>query len=252
MMDDTELISKDRGWFHTIDIAELVCAIVVSVIWGGLSFIRPNDLAIPDGDSQSSYPYIEGEVFPTLWMALTVFGVAWITIWGFYFLKKKFPRYFRKFNPFSAMWIHITCISLTNIVTSMLSIYVGRVRPDFYKRCGKTATVETCSVLTESEIAEELRSFPSSHAATSLAGFLFLTLLIQKATLVRPSYVSCLYMIGTILAFWIGATRIRSYKSHIDDVVGGFVVAAVCTGVIWNGSFKRIFRHLKEEHSDVA
>jgi membrane-associated phospholipid phosphatase len=53
-----------------------------------------------------------------------------------------------------------------------------------------------------------------------------------------------------LFAFWIGATRIRARKHHPDDVVGGFFIGAICTIIIFAGSYKRIFRRLKEELSE--
>lgn len=246
-------VTRSRGrWFRAIDISELICSLVVSVIWGCLSLVRPNPLFIPEGDSLSSFPYVEHDPLPTVWLAVTVFGSVSAVIWVMFFVRRKFELTFRQFNAWSATWIHVTSVGVTNIVVSLLNIYVGRVRPDFYKRCGTSATPDTCSVLSAHQISEEMKSFPSAHAATALSGFLFMTLFLQKLTRSVHTWTTCIYLLPVILGFWIGAMRIRAYKNHTDDVIGGFVIAAICTGVIWHGSCRRIFRKLHQEQSEVT
>jgi hypothetical protein len=102
------------------------------------------------------------------------------------------------------------------------------------------------------DLNDERKSFPSVPAATAVSSGLFLALFVQKIVLRRPGWVSCVALLFVWFAMWIGTVEIRLFKNHTDDVVAGFVVGAICTAVIWNGSIKRIFRKLREEPTDGA
>ena len=219
----------------------MVCTIILSGIWLGMTFVNPKHLYIPKEDSLSSYPYSEHATISQLILAVLCFPFVWLVFLIFYLLRKKFQNAFKNFSLWSTIWIQINSVVLSNIASLVVALFVGRVRPDFYSRCGRSSSPDTCTVLSNEEIREELHSFPSSETATAISGLLFCTLFIQAVFKQKSSYVSILALCFTVLALWIGAMFIHDYKYHTDDVVCGFFIGALCTFINWNGSKKRIF-----------
>ncbi|OHT17525.1 PAP2 superfamily protein [Tritrichomonas foetus] len=259
-MKDTPLLStppkQKHSLLHKIDGNDLLTAIIVILIWIGLSFISPQTLYVPYNDSLSSYPYIDDDLISPIIYSIIIFPGSWLFISIFYIISKflNFGQQdtFRKFHFWTAIWIHLISVVLTVDVIAFLNIFVGRVRPNFYARCGKITDPNECDVLSKYQFDNERKSFPASDPGAIMASMLFLTLLLQKMCLRRPSWVSCLSMIFVAFAFIAGSTCIREYKNHADDVVAGFAIGAIICSTLFYGSHKRIFRHLKEEPSDVS
>jgi membrane-associated phospholipid phosphatase len=182
-------------------------------------------------------------------LALLSFLLVWLLIIGAFFVRRRLQNVLHSFNPWAAIWIQISRVVFSNIVISILNIYVGRVRPDFYRRCGSEATADSCPMLSNADdLNDEWKSFPSVPAATTVSSTLFFALFFQKIVLRRPTWVSCL----ALLFVAVGTVEIRLFKYHTDDVVAGFLIGAICTAVIWNGSIKRIFRKLREGPTDAV
>ncbi|KAH0787531.1 PAP2 superfamily protein [Histomonas meleagridis] len=132
-----------------------------------------------------------------------------------------------------------------------MNTFFGRPKPDYFARCGKDVSPSECTILSKTELSDELKSFPSVYSATSVSSFLFLTLFMQKMIKRRPIYINCLCIVPLSLGILTGCLNIRQYKFHTDDVVGGFVIGSLCTLFIFKGSVKHIFPRIKEEKSDV-
>lgn len=248
---ETQDSENQNTWLHRIDIHELLTTICLCLTWGGLSYLSPQPLEIPPNDSLSSFPYFRSPTIPVYAIGLICFPMIWFVIGIFYIITKKFPRSFRYFHFWSAIWIEMSIVAFANIIVSLLNFYIGRARPDFYARCGSEATPQSCHILSKKDLDEELRSFPSAHAASAMAALLYLSLFLQKINLFKPTWVTVFCGLFIILAFWIGSTQIKQYKHHIDDVFAGFFIAIVSCLFIWNGSHKRIFRKQDEQYSEI-
>ena len=235
--------------WKTIDGTELVGTLLSCSIWIGVSFITPSALSIPPENPEFSYPYHAKETIATVWLVFTAFPFIWAIFGLMKFLSKKFPQHFKSFSFWSCVWCHITNVATTNVLTIIIQDYVGRASPDFYTRCGSSATPSSCPNLETSQLNDVLRSFPSSHASTSLSALLFLSLFLRKVIKPDISIISLIAILPVGLAVWIGATRIVDYRRHPSDVVAGYVIALLVTYVLFKGAKKRIFN--REDDEDV-
>jgi hypothetical protein len=216
----------------------------------GLFFVHPSSIYVPPYDSLSRFPGDGRSVIPAMWLGVIAFPAGWVVILSASVARRRLPTIFRKFRVWPTIWIQMSCVISANVVASLLSVYLGRVRPTFYSKCGSTATPDRCPTLSAEQLIHEKKSFPSFTATTAMSSSLFLTLFVQKIVLRRPVWVSCGCLAFVVLGMWIGATELTTFQCHVDDVVAGFVIGAVCTGLIWVGSIGKIFRHLKDERTD--
>ena len=224
--------------FASIDVPNLICAIVCAVLWGVSTQTKPNPLYVPANDSLSSFPKRDAGLPFTI---VTVFVAAAQTVlaFGSYFLSARYPTILRQCKPFTAIWICLTCFCFTGFVTNIFKDYVGRARPDFYAYCGAGATYETCQDKDHRD--EEFRSWPSGHSSGSMSGGLFLTLFAQKVVRIQMAWVSVVSCVFVCLAVYVGCTRIIGFRHHPDDVMAGLFLGYVVTSVIWSRNWKDLF-----------
>jgi membrane-associated phospholipid phosphatase len=185
-----------------------------------------------------------------MWLAAIAFPGGWVITVSIYVGRGFLPVLFRKFGVWPTIWIHMSCIISADVVASILNVYIGRVRPTFYSRCGSTPPPDRCPTLSAEQLIDEKKSFPSLTVTTAMSSCLFLTLFLQKITLKRPAWLSCGSLVFVALGMRIGATEITAFQCHVGDVVAGFAIGAVCTGLIWVGSVGKVFRHLKHQQTD--
>ncbi len=69
----------------------------------------------------------------------------------------------------SAVCALLLTIGLSEFITQMIKMYVGRLRPNFYELCGFDPTTLQCTA-SEEIIMESRSSFPSGHSSLSAAG----------------------------------------------------------------------------------
>lgn len=76
------------------------------------------------------------------------------------------PKYY---DIHSGLCMVLMCITMAQFSTSMMKMYVGRLRPNFYDLCSFDSAKLECTA-EESLILDARRSFPSGHSALSFAG----------------------------------------------------------------------------------
>ena len=229
------------GIWKTLDGYELVVAIICCSGWIGASFLSPSPMYLAANNPEYSYPYIKNEKVSVVWLVFMSFPFTWLFFTLMKFLSKKFPQQMRCFSFWTTFWVHMTNVAMTNLVVILIQNYVGRAAPDFFSRCGPDATPDKCPLLNEQTLNEELRAFPSSHAATSVSSLLFLSLFIRKLFTSDLSIVTLSSAAPTFVALWIGATRIKDYREHASDVVAGYIIGVLSAYLMFEGSKKRIF-----------
>jgi hypothetical protein len=206
---------------------ELLCYFFLALVWLGLFSIPPLSLSVPPPDSLSRFPEDRLSVIPAMWLAAIAFPGGWVITVSIYVVRRFLPVLFRNFRVWPTIWIHMSCLISGNVLASILNVYIGRVRPTFYSRCGSTATPDRCPTLSAEPLIDEKKSFPSLTVTTAMSSCLFPTLFLQKITLKRPVWVNCGSLAFVALGMWIGATEITAFQCHINDVVAGFVIGAV-------------------------
>jgi phosphatidate phosphatase len=70
----------------------------------------------------------------------------------------------------------------------------------------------------------------------TFAGLFFQRVVVSDQLWVAVAGAAC-----TLLGFGIGATRIRDFRHHPDDVLAGLFVGWVCTYTVWSMARKRVF-----------
>jgi phosphatidate phosphatase len=129
----------------------------------------------------------------------------------------------------------------------LLKDFVGRPRPDIYARCGYNATFEQCKAAIGDGAEDAFKSWPSGHSSTAMFGGLFAGLVFRGIVASDHLWVAVLGAAFSLLGFWVGATRIRDYRHHPDDVLAGLFVGWVCTYSVWVRAKKRVFARVVDD-----
>ncbi|EPS72538.1 hypothetical protein M569_02216, partial [Genlisea aurea] len=131
-------------------------------------------------------------------------------------------------------------VLVTEAITDVIKVAVGRPRPDFFWRCfpdGKDAYDQWGNVVCHGDpeiIKQGHKSFPSGHTAFAFAGLGFLSLYLSAKIRLfdRRGHISklCVPLLPLLAASLIGISRLCNYKHHWQDVLtGGFLGFVVAT-----------------------
>lgn len=224
-----------------IDLPDLI-VLGVTIVFTVITFLttKLNPLYVPEGDSLSDFPIPNRETIPGVLLFVILICVPEVTFVIFYFLNKKFPNIFNQFNIFAATWNVITAQLAVQLLTEVIKSYVGRARPDMYARCGENAQYSTCKA-TGYVLSDSFKSFPSGHSSGAMSSMYFCAVFLLKVVSNDSVFVSLAALLYILLGLYIGATRIRDFRHHVDDVVAGYVVGYIITNIIWKNAKKRIF-----------
>jgi phosphatidate phosphatase len=126
------------------------------------------------------------------------------------------------------------------ILTDVIKLTVGRLRPHFLAVCNPnvTCSIEDTEyhldyVCQDGTIKDENRarlSFPSGHASMSATVMGFIMVYVQVRCITPARFVLLKPIINLtmlILALWISMTRVSDYHHHLNDVLFGFVLGAI-------------------------
>ena len=206
-------------------------------------------MIIPPVDPSVNYPLSSSNISKTFLDNLIFIGSTCLILILF-IISNIFPKFIKRFYLFTAIWymISINCISLAT--SSYFKSFVGWPRPDTYAVCGFNSTFETCTSLKKRE--KQFLSWPSYHATQAMTGATFNALFLQK-TLPKFIIFDLLELSMILYAIYVGATRIKDYKHHPEDVTAGFLIGFIIPVFLWNGAKKRIFskKNIIENHPNL-
>ena len=160
--------------------------------------IQPSRHFIPKNDSLSSYPHMEISMYINVIVIFLTIPFPWILLTIMHILQRYFPKRFKFFRLGTAIWIHTSSILLPCIFSMVLCNFVGRVRPDFYSRCGNKATKDTCTILSNKELRDEFRSFPSISSTMAVSSMTFFSLFLLKLCIDSSTWLHCIFLIPLI------------------------------------------------------
>jgi membrane-associated phospholipid phosphatase len=161
---------------------------------------------------------LAGFVLRGLFVALVANGLTWVRL-----LDQSLPvllllALLRQFPNGEKMWVaYIIPVALTQVLTHMLKVTVGRVRPDVAETQFEFHPLHRW--------VGDYSSFPSGHTSAATAMALLLSIYIPRFRWIFLS-----------LAVVVGAQRIVSNAHWLSDVIGG---AAIGLLAVWIG--RRIF-----------
>jgi phosphatidate phosphatase len=234
--------SKDFSWKEFIDIPGFVCTIVIDAILGiVMATMKVDPIHLPPGDPLSDFPYPGRDTVSISAVLGIFFGVGLALIVVGYYLAKQFPDRLNHFNPFSAFWLFLSSAGISFLATEIFKNYVGRPRPDLYGRCGYDTSFEECKALIGDAVDDEFKSWPSGHASISMCACTDFTLFLHRLIRSKQLWASALPSFFIFLALYIGATRIRDYRHHPDDVMAGLFLGFVLAYILWVRSSDQVF-----------
>ena len=240
-----------KQWVRKFDIPGLICAVFTLILFGISAIIKPTPLYVPPNDSNSSFPHPGTETIPTWLVIVLLAAIGLVTVIALYFLAQKFPKVFRDFNAFSAVWNLATSVAIANFIVNLLKNMVGRPRPDLYDLCGPNVTSDpaSCPGISESDFNDQWRSWPSGHSSSAMAGFTYLAFFVQRTISISGPIGTLCASLYVLFALYVGSTRILNYKHHPDDVVAGFFIGFVLAYIIWQRANEDIYdlEYLKTE-----
>lgn len=235
-------LQRARQWIRTLDPLGLATVIICYVVYLKIIQIDPDPLFIPPNDSEVRYPMAPKKTVMDKWLIQSIYIVSLLPIIFFKFLSWYAPNVVKPFKVFTCLWGVLCCLQLSNAISSLFKSFVGRARPDTYAVCGYNSTGATCNVTKKKVAVNQFLSWPSNHAAFSMSGTTYTTLFSQKVLRKPHSLVILMLMSFIIYGVYVGATRIKDYKHHPDDVLAGLFIGFVSALLIWKSDRKQIFR----------
>ncbi|KAH7099640.1 phosphatidic acid phosphatase type 2/haloperoxidase [Auriculariales sp. MPI-PUGE-AT-0066] len=142
--------------------------------------------------------------------------------------------------------------SMTNSVTNIIKVLVGRPRPDMLDRCKPIAgavnaaivglsTSDICTQTDMKRLNEGFRSFPSGHSSLSATGMTVLALFLAAKLTLYPSIGSgvkaWLCVVPLVSAALVAVSRTMDYRHHATDVLSGAFLGII----IGYASYRRYY-----------
>ena len=231
---------RDRARAIAIDLALFATTFGIGV-W--LETATPHQRFV-QGDLLWRYSYPHGEnTVPTVVVPLIAFVVPLVCM---LLMPKRLNPAVRKERAIGGL---CASVGLTWVVTCGMKNVIGGIRPDFVARCWPDGNrvwaavgVPSCSGAND-VVQQGRRSFPSGHTSMSFSGFVYCSLYLaawlkigeQDRRLGRWEGIWKLVIVlaPTILAGFIGLTRIRDYWHHWEDVTVGALLGSAFAYAAW-------------------
>ncbi|KAH0787132.1 PAP2 superfamily protein [Histomonas meleagridis] len=241
-------ISTKRKCLNVLDIPNLIVAAVSVVLFIILYLsLKMQPLYVPPHDSLSMFPHPGTNRVPEWLLGIIITIVAIVLVVGSIILHKFFPQHFAEFRIFSLIWVFVICFLNTLSATEILKRYAGRPRPDVYAVCGNNTQYEDCTNIDKSTQDDQFKSWPSGHSSTSMSAFYFLACFVQEVCKSGRGIAAFVGFVILLIPLIVGATRIRDYRHHTDDVLAGLFIGYIVTAFVWRKTKRDVFPDEDEE-----
>ncbi|KAH0628755.1 hypothetical protein JD844_010247, partial [Phrynosoma platyrhinos] len=240
------LVSSSQHTLFCLPPNHSVAAASIPFLICELGLVSPVRRGFFCNDSSISYPLQQTETITDLVLISVGIPIAFITITlGESFHVRNVPHSSRSIvsNPYVAalykeMGAFLFGCIVSQSLTNMAKLAVGRLRPHFLAACRPNFTHINCSagyledyVCTGGTSAEKeaRKSFYSGHASFAMYTMVYLVFYLQArftwqgARMLRP----LVQFVFLMVAVYTGLTRISDYRHHPSDVVVGLVQGAL-------------------------
>lgn len=151
-----------------------------------------------------------------------------------------------KLNSIRVLASYYFSITFTIFISCGIKRLVGRPRPDTLTLCGGDGSYKSCKqVLSKVSLSDQFQSFPSGHAAESMACAMFISLLLNEIWNFNNMFGALLKFSPICLSLFVGVSRIWDRAHHVEDVVAGFLIG----GIIAYYTFSSMIKGIKEENN---
>ncbi|KAH0789447.1 PAP2 superfamily protein [Histomonas meleagridis] len=198
-------------------------------------------LYVPENDSLSMFPHVDHHIVPTWLLNFLCISISIVILIIALVLLKFLPKYFVDFRVFTLIWVFVIVAANNLSVTEILKRYAGRPRPDVYAVCGNNTQHKDCTNVKESTRDNQYKSWPSGHSSTSMSTFYLVGCFIQNFCKKLPAVSSFVGLLFILLALMIGATRIRDFRHHTDDVLAGLFIGYLVAAFFWRKTKYDVF-----------
>jgi len=167
-------------------------------------------------------------------------------------------------NTHAVICTLLCAIGTSEALTTVLKLYVGRLRPNFYRMCGFDPETLACTRGSNYEM-EARMSFPSGHSSLVFCGMTVLSLVLlgrvgmarfmthprrynnsSGSNMTQPSLAGLkpriLLALSPILpAVYVASSRLVDNWHHPSDVLAGMVLGSFCGFVVYHLWFPNVF-----------
>jgi len=254
--------------YHWIDTLVTVVLWILGLV---CTRITPYNRFFTERDPTLSYPFIHSESIPTwllLFLCLLVPSV--IILFSQVIIRWRFNNLGNRHKVadfFLAQAVLFQALGLTLFITTLLKVFFGRHRPNFFALCNYkgyndaissgdfTAYFNSTSpnlpgdikycLSSHENINESRFSHPSGHASMAFSGlgylsfFLFHLLLSHKPTSRNHMWKAIVFLVPLSVAGLVAATRTRDYWHFFDDTLFGTLLGLGCAATVFYINYSR-------------
>lgn len=235
-----------------VDAPHLALALIALLLQRAAERTPVHPLFAPPNDPSLMYPRAASQAFAYRTLQRALFAAAACALLALFSLSRLFPRAFRPFNFFTALWLCLVSVGVTSAFCAFFKSFVGRPRPDTYAVCGLNTTHATCAARRPDK---QYISWPSSHAAHAVSYCAFLALFAQRAIRARCAALDAIGVGALFFGVYVSATRVRDHRHHPDDVTAGILLGALIPHFLWRTHRRILFPRTRApapERIDVA
>lgn len=149
--------------------------------------------------------------------------------------RNRFPTLTRSFEYLAPLLVALSAIEM---VKNCFAFSLGFLRPHFLSLCRPRcveAEESSCFSRTPAQLKEARLSFPSGHAAVSIACATYINCYLHMKLRHLPHMSMPLAFMSFIflgVALFVGFQTTSSYMHHVQDVVGGIGLGVLCASIM--------------------
>jgi len=146
------------------------------------------------------------------------------------------------YDKHAIICVLFSAMGMSECITNVLKLYVGRLRPNFYSLCEFSTQTLKC-MADELTIREGRRSFPSGHSSFSFCGMGVLVhyfmgrvghkVVFEQGTADISSFrrkILCLLCLSPwMYAAFVACSRLVDNWHHPSDIVAGSLIGIFCS-----------------------